>query len=93
MELKAFLTVFVAVFLAELGDKTQLATMLFATDQQISKWLVFTAASTALIFATGLGVLAGDAVAKFISPLLLNIIAGVGFLVIGGLILFKALVT
>ena len=38
MELKAFLTVFGAVFLAELGDKTQLATMLFATDQQISKW-------------------------------------------------------
>lgn len=91
MELKAFLTVFGAVFLAELGDKTQLATMLFATDQQMSKYLVFVAACAALILATGLGVLAGDTVARFVSPQLLNIIAGAGFIAIGGLILFKAL--
>lgn len=91
MELKAFLTVFGAVFLAELGDKTQLATMLFATDQHMSKYLVFAAASAALVLATGLGVLAGDTVARFISPQWLNLIAGTGFIVIGGLILFKAL--
>lgn len=91
MELKAFLTIFGAVFLAELGDKTQLATMLFATDQQVSKWLVFAAASAALIFASGLGVLAGDTVAKFVSPQLLNVIAGAGFLIIGALIIIRAL--
>jgi len=91
MELKAFLTVFGAVFLAELGDKTQLATMLFATDQQISKWIVFSAACAALVLATGLGVLAGDTVERFISPQLLNIIAGSSFLIIGGLIMLKAL--
>ena len=65
--------------------------MLFATDQQISKWVVFAAACAALVLATGLGGLAGDTVARFVSPQLLNIIAGAGFLIIGGLILLRAL--
>ena len=54
-------SIFAAVFIAELGDKTQLATMLFAADREVSKWTVFLGASLALIVASGIGVLAGSA--------------------------------
>ncbi|GHD34282.1 TMEM165/GDT1 family protein [Halioglobus pacificus] len=90
MELKAFLTVFAAVFVAELGDKTQLATMLFAADEQVSKWLVFAAASAALVVAAGLGVLAGGAVANVLSPRVLSLVAGIGFIAIGAFTLYTA---
>jgi hypothetical protein len=52
MEYKVLLTVFAAVFVAELGDKTQLATMLFAADKQVSKLTVFAGASLALVLAS-----------------------------------------
>ena len=90
MELKAFLTLFAAVFVAELGDKTQLATMLFAADEQVSKWLVFAAASAALVVAAGLGVLAGGAVANVLSPRVLSLVAGIGFIAIGAFTLYTA---
>ena len=45
------LTIFITVFLAELGDKTQLATLLFAADQKSSPWLIFLAACTLLAVA------------------------------------------
>ena len=90
MEAKAFLTIFVAVFVAELGDKTQLATMLFASDKEVSKLMVFLAASAALICASALGVLAGSILSGFISERLLSYIAGVGFILIGGYTLYQA---
>ena len=77
------LAIFVAVFLAELGDKTQLATLLFATDKQQSPWLVFLAASAALIVATGIAVLLGNVAARYIEGIPLKLIAGIGFLAIG----------
>jgi putative Ca2+/H+ antiporter (TMEM165/GDT1 family) len=75
--------VFAAVFLAELGDKTQLATMLFAADRAVSKLTIFIAASMALIIATAIGVLAGGIVAQYVSPRMLNYVAGAGFIGIG----------
>ena len=83
MELKALLTVFAAVFVAELGDKTQLATMLFAADREVSKLTVFAGASLALICASALGVLAGGFVAQYVNPRVLNYVAGAGFVLIG----------
>ena len=91
MNPKIFFTIFVTVFLAELGDKTQLATMLFATDKANSKLTIFLAASLALIAASAIGVLAGHLLSQFISEKTLNIAAGVGFLLIGSFLLFKAL--
>jgi putative Ca2+/H+ antiporter (TMEM165/GDT1 family) len=83
MDQRLFLTVLVSVFLAEIGDKTQLATMAFSASPSSSKWIVFAAASTALVLAAGIGVLAGGAVSRWLSPRTLSIVAGVGFLLIG----------
>lgn len=83
MKWQIFLTIFSTVFLAELGDKTQLATILFASDTDNSRWLVFVAAATALIAATAVGVLAGAYLSTVIDARFLNILAGVGFIGIG----------
>ena len=83
MELKVFFTVFAAVFIAELGDKTQLATMLFAADKEVSKWTVFWGASAALIVATAIGVIAGTLLSEYINGKYLNYLAGAGFILIG----------
>jgi putative Ca2+/H+ antiporter (TMEM165/GDT1 family) len=90
MDWKIFLTVFAAVFIAELGDKTQLATMLFAADKEVSKLTVFFAASCALVVASAIGVLAGSVMSHYINPKYLHYIAGTGFIVIGFWILLKA---
>lgn len=90
MDIKILLTVFVAVFIAELGDKTQLATMLFAADKEVSKWTVFFGASLALIVASGLGVLAGGVISQYVSEKYLHYVAGAGFIIIGIWTVFKA---
>ena len=90
MELKVFFTVFAAVFVAELGDKTQLATMLFAADKAVSKWTVFLGASAALVVATVIGVIAGTLMSEFINEKYLNYIAGAGFILIGPITLVRA---
>jgi putative Ca2+/H+ antiporter (TMEM165/GDT1 family) len=90
MDWKVFVTIFAAVFIAELGDKTQLATMLFAADKEVSKYLVFLAASAALIVASAIGVLAGSLLSEFISEKVLHYIAGTGFIAIGAYTLYTA---
>ncbi len=86
---KTFSTVLVTVFLAEIGDKTQLATMLFSTDAARGKWAVFAGSATALVLASGLGVLAGSQIERYVSPSALKIAAGVGFLGVGIWTLFS----
>ncbi len=76
-------TIFLAVLLAELGDKTQFATMLFASDRQTSPYLVFAAAASALVVATALAVLAGHFAGRYLDALPLKLIAGLGFIAIG----------
>lgn len=90
MDWKIFLTVLATVFVAELGDKTQLATMLFASDKDVSKYTVFFAASAALILASALGVLAGSFLSEYINEKYLHYIAGIGFIVIGAFTLYRA---
>jgi len=90
VDLKILLTVFSVVFVAELGDKTQLATMLFAADKEVSKWTVFAGASLALIVASAMGVLAGGFISQYVSERHLNYVAGIGFVTIGIWTLVKA---
>jgi putative Ca2+/H+ antiporter (TMEM165/GDT1 family) len=75
--------VFASVFLAELGDKTQLATLMFATNEKINKLGVFAASSLALILSCLLAVAFGNQISAFISPEKLKIIVGLGFIFIG----------
>ena len=90
MDIKIFLTVFITVFLAELGDKTQLATLLFAADKEVNKWTVFLGASAALVVAAAIGVLAGGVISQYVSEKMLAYIAGFGFVGIGIWMLVKA---
>jgi putative Ca2+/H+ antiporter (TMEM165/GDT1 family) len=83
------LPIFLAVFLAELGDKTQLASLMFSADGRASPLQVFVAASAALVASTAIAVLAGSAAREFVSGMPLKLIAGLGFLVIGAWTLWE----
>lgn len=82
--------IFVTVFFAELGDKTQLATLLFAADSQISRVGVFCASAGALVLSSLLAVLVGSQLSTLVSPRVLKIVAGIGFVLIGGWMLIDA---
>jgi putative Ca2+/H+ antiporter (TMEM165/GDT1 family) len=90
MDWKVFLTVFGTVFLAELGDKTQLATVLFASRNTVSLWTIFIAASAALVLTSAIGVAAGAIVAQHVNPRHLSYAAGVGFIAIGAWTIYQA---
>jgi putative Ca2+/H+ antiporter (TMEM165/GDT1 family) len=76
-------SIFVTVLLAELGDKTQIATLLFAADPRLSRFGVFVASAGALVLSSCLAVLVGAQLATVVSPRLLKGLAGVGFILIG----------
>jgi putative Ca2+/H+ antiporter (TMEM165/GDT1 family) len=90
MDWKTFATVFVTVFLAELGDKTQLATLLFASKSPSTLWTIFLGAALALVLTSAIGVAAGAALSEFMNPKYLSYIAGIGFIVIGAWTLYAA---
>jgi putative Ca2+/H+ antiporter (TMEM165/GDT1 family) len=81
--IRAFFTVFTTVFIAEIGDKTQLATMLFASEAKVSKWVIFAGSAAALTLAAAIGVLVGAQLEKLVSPRTLKVVAGIGFIAIG----------
>ena len=77
---------FASVFIAELGDKTQLATLSMASGAS-AKWPVFLGSALALCTTSAIAVLAGGALSRFISPLILRRIAGGAFIVLGAMYL------
>lgn len=83
MDFKLFFTVAITVFVAEIADKTQLATMLFAADVNSSRLTVFVGATVALTLASALAVFAGSLVSGLVDETLMSRIAGVLFVVIG----------
>lgn len=88
--LQTLITVFTTVFIAELGDKTQLATMLFAADRKVSLPVVFAGASLALIASSALGVLAGGAISRLVGEKQLRMAAGILFILMGVWTLVRA---
>jgi len=87
MDFKLLVTTFGAIFLAELGDKTNLATLTLAAGAH-SKWAVFVGASLALVLTSALGVLLGGELTRFVSPLWLKRGAGLIFVLLGLFYLF-----
>jgi putative Ca2+/H+ antiporter (TMEM165/GDT1 family) len=82
MDPKLLLTTFVAVFLAELGDKTQLATLSLAAGTS-SKWAVFAGSALALCATSALAVLGGEAVSRVVPPIWIRRVAGALFVLLG----------
>ncbi len=83
MDIKFMLTTFGMVFLAELGDKTQLATFCLSADCASSKWSVFIGSASALVLSSAIAVVFGDALARWIPPSYIRLGAGVFFVVVG----------
>lgn len=81
--MKTLFVIFGSVLLAELGDKTQMATMLYATDKTVSPLSVFIAASSALVVSTLLAVVFGSFITRFIPTSTLRLIAGIAFIGVG----------
>jgi putative Ca2+/H+ antiporter (TMEM165/GDT1 family) len=88
--MKSLFFVFASVLVAELGDKTQVATLLFATDPGRSRTGVFIASSLALVLSSLIAVLLGNQISRFVSPIALKTLAGMGFVAIGIWILATA---
>jgi len=83
MDLKIFATVFVTIFVAELGDKTQLATLLYASDAAHPRLTVFAASAAALVLSSAVAVLAGSFVSQHVDAKILRWAAGLGFVAVG----------
>jgi rubrerythrin len=90
MDWKLLFSTFALVFLAELGDKTQL-TALAASAGSKSPWSVFIGASLALVVSTLIATLVGSALKSVLPEKVIKIAAAVLFLVFGGILLYTTL--
>lgn len=90
MDWKLFALTFATIFVAELGDKTQLAALAFTSDSR-RPWTVFLAASLALVVVTAVGVAAGALLGRWINPAWVRRGSAVLFIAIGTWILVSEL--
>lgn len=88
MDWKLFASTFAAIFVAELGDKTQLAALSLSAGSK-SKWVVFLASALALTASSAIAVAVGEGLSRVVSPLWLKRAAGVIFIVMGVLFLVR----
>jgi putative Ca2+/H+ antiporter (TMEM165/GDT1 family) len=82
MDTKLFLQTFLLVFVAELGDKTQLSTLTLAASGS-SRWIVFLGSASALVATSAIAVLVGEGLARMVPPVWIQRVAGVLFLGFG----------
>lgn len=90
MDLKLFFATFITIFLAELGDKTQLATIALGVKEK-SPFTIFGAAVLAFAASTVVALVIGTFLTKFIPEYIIEKIAAGAFIVIGFLMLFNKL--
>ena len=86
MDWRVFLTTFGVIFLAEMGDKTQLAAMTMAAQSK-KPWAVFIAAALALTAVSAIGVVVGSVVGEYVPLIWVKRVAALSFIIIGILIL------
>lgn len=91
IKLLTWLSTYIIIFLCELGDKTQLAVLLFTSNNPRQKWNIFLASSLALVLCVIIEVTLGVSLARYIGPNLVNRIAGGVFLLLGIIVFFKSL--
>ncbi len=89
MIINLLISSFITIFIAELGDKTQLATLTLSGNSS-KPWAVFLGSSSALILATLIGVLAGGSISTFIPEIYLKIIASITFFIIGSRLIYDS---
>lgn len=90
MDIKLLLTTFGMIFLAELGDKTQLATFCLSADCD-SKLTVFLGSAGALVLSSLIAVMFGEAISRVIPPAFIKMGAGIFFLVVGAWTFYSAI--
>ena len=83
MDLKLLGTVFITIFVAEIADKTQIATLLYASNAQANKLTVFAGSALALVVASAIAVFAGALLAHWVNPKLMAKVAGTAFIAVG----------
>jgi len=88
MDWKTLASTFGAIFVAELGDKTQLATLSMSANSR-AKWAVFAGSALALVATSAIAVLAGTGVTKVVPAIWLRRIAGAVFIALGVLYLVR----
>ena len=81
--MRDLLAMFVTVFLAEFGDKTQLATVLFASERKLSPLAVFAACGGALLLSAAIATLFGTVASRYLTGIPFKLIAGLCFILIG----------
>ena len=86
MDWRVLLTTFGVIFLAEMGDKTQIAAMTMAAEKK-RPWEVFIAASVALVAVSAIGVVVGNALSQYLPLIWIKRGAGLSFIIIGVLVL------
>ena len=86
MDWRVLFTTFGIIFLAEMGDKTQLAAMTMAAEKR-RPWEVFLGASLALAVVSAVGIIVGTALGQYLPIAWIKRVAGAAFVVIGLLIL------
>jgi putative Ca2+/H+ antiporter (TMEM165/GDT1 family) len=88
MDLRLLFSTFGAIFVAELGDKTQLAALALSAGSR-AKWTVFLGSALALVATSAIAVLAGDVISRYLSPVWLRRAAGAGFVLMGAWFLLR----
>lgn len=89
LKILTFLTTYILIVLCELGDKTQVAVLLFTSNNPGRRWLVFGASALALLLCVAIEVTVGVTLAKYAGPAIINRVTGVIFLIIGAITLTR----